>query len=111
MYSMLGPLAGLFLWKNPRVETLFWLEVGDELKRRDKITEITAKRLNQAWELYERTEVRLVYAQLSTNWVHEAAKWACVELPNEVAVVMGNQRRFGELPILEWGKTTINSST
>ena len=84
-------------------ETLFWLEVGDEHKRRDKITDITAKRLNQAWELCERTGVRLVYAQLSTNWVHEAARRACINLPKEVAVVMGNQRRFGELPVIEWG--------
>ena len=73
-------------------ETLFWLEVGDSHKSRDKITNITTKRLDQAWELCERTGVRLVYAQLSTNWVHEVARWACVELPNEVAVVMGNQQ-------------------
>jgi hypothetical protein len=84
-------------------ETLFWLEVGDEHKRKDKIADITAKRLDQAWELYERTGVRLVYAQLSTNWVHEAARWACINLPKDVAVVMGNPRRFGELPMLEWG--------
>ena len=89
-------------------ETLFWLEVGDEHKRRDKITDITARRLDQACELSERTGVRLVYAQLSTHWVHEAAKWACVELPDEVAVVMGNQSKFGELPMLEWGKANLN---
>jgi len=85
-------------------ETLFWLEVGDGHKRRDKITEITANRLDKAWELCKRTGVRLVYTQLSTNWVHEAARWACIELAKDVAVVMGNQRRFGELPNMEWGK-------
>ncbi len=87
-------------------ETLFWLEVGDEHKRRDKITDITAKRLDQAWKLYERTGVRLVYAQLSVNWVHQAASLACVNLPNDVAVVRGNWRKFGELSIVEWGKLT-----
>ncbi|MBI3340159.1 MAG: hypothetical protein HY022_08515 [Chloroflexi bacterium] len=87
-------------------ETLFWLEVGDHHKNRDEIIEITTKRLDQARKLCERTGVRLVYVQLSTNWVHEAARWACVELPEEVAVVMGNQRMFGELPMLEWGKVT-----
>jgi hypothetical protein len=85
-------------------ETLFWLEVGDEHKKRDKITDITTKRLGQAWEFCERTGVRLVYVQLSTNWVHEAARWACVDLPEKVAVVMGNQRKFGELPVIEWGR-------
>ena len=81
-------------------ETLFWLEVGDGHKRRDKITDITTKRLDQAWKLCKRTGVRLVYAQLSPNWVHEAARWACVDLPEEVAVVMGNIRKFGELPMM-----------
>jgi hypothetical protein len=47
-----------------------------------------------------------VYAQLSTNWVHQAARWACVRLPNEVAVVLENWKSFGELPILEWDRTT-----
>ena len=85
-------------------ETLFWLEVGDGHKERNEITEITTKRLDQARKLCQRTGVRLVYAQLSTNWVHEAARWACVDLPHEVAVVMENLRRFGKLPMLEWGQ-------
>ena len=87
-------------------ETLFWLEVGDGHKSKNQIADITNKRLNQAMELCRRTGVRLVYTQLSTNWVHEAARWACAELPNDVAVVMGNQRKFGEFPMMEWGKTT-----
>jgi hypothetical protein len=31
---------------------------------------------------------------------------ACERLPNEVAVVLGNWKCFGELPIVEWGRTT-----
>ena len=89
-------------------ETLFWLEVGDGHKSKNKVTDITNMRLNQAMELCRRTGVRLVYTQLSTNWVLEAARWACVELPNDVAVVMGNIRRFGKLPFVEWGRTTSN---
>jgi hypothetical protein len=87
-------------------ETLFWLEVGDEHKSREKITKITAKRLYEARNFCGRTGVRLVYAQLSTGWVREAARWGCKNLTNEVAVVMGNPRRFGTLPVLEWGKLT-----
>ncbi|MBI5954927.1 MAG: hypothetical protein HY865_24975 [Chloroflexi bacterium] len=85
-------------------ETLFWLEVGDEHKGRDVITEVTAKRLDQAWRLCRRTGVRLVYAQLGADWVQEAVRWACVELPDEVAILMGNKKRFGELSLIEWGK-------
>ena len=87
-------------------ETLFWLEVGDGHKSREKIAEITTRRLDQARELCERTGVRLVYTQLGTNWVHQAAKWACLRLPTNVAVVLGNWKGVGELPSLEWGRVT-----
>jgi hypothetical protein len=87
-------------------ETLFWLEVGDEHKSRKQIIEITKKRLDEAWKFCRRTGVRLVYAQLSVDWVHEAARWEFDQLPAEVAVVTGNPRRFGELSVLEWGKVT-----
>jgi len=84
-------------------ETLFWLEVGDEHKSRKQIEGITQKRLDEAWKFCQETGIRLVYTQLSVRWVQDAARWACVDLPEEVAVVLGNIRRFGELPMLEWG--------
>ncbi|MBI5964101.1 MAG: MarR family transcriptional regulator [Chloroflexi bacterium] len=87
-------------------ETLFWLEVGDGHKSKDTISDITTKRLNQARKLCERTGARLVYAQLSTNWVHEAAGCTCAGLPNDVAVILGNWKKFGKSPIVEWGKVT-----
>ena len=85
-------------------ETLFWLEVGDGHKSRDKITNITTTRLDQAIDLCKRTGVRLIYAQLGTHWVHEAACWACVNLPEDVAVVMDKAGKFEKLPNVEWGK-------
>ncbi len=87
-------------------ETLFWLEVGDAKKSRSEIKENTEKRLDESLKLCKRTGMRLVYAQLSVHWVHEAARWACMNIPPHAAVVMGNQRRFGELPVMEWGKVT-----
>jgi len=88
-------------------ETLFWLEVGDEHKSREQIEEITKKRLDAAWALCLKSGIRLVYVQLSVNWVHEAVRWGADQLPNGVAVIMGNRRRFGELPMLEWSKITV----
>jgi len=87
-------------------ETLFWLEVGDEHKSRDEIEEITNKRLKSAWEFCQKTGVRLVYVQLSVDWVQDAARWAFGKLPPQAAVVTGNWRMFGELPTVEWGKKT-----
>lgn len=89
-------------------ETLFWLEVGDGHKSRKQITTVTRRRLDQALRFCKRTDVRLVYTQLSAKWVHEAARWACTDLPEELAVAMGDQRRFGALPILEWSKVTAD---
>jgi len=87
-------------------ETLFWLEVGDEHKTKEQIFEDMKTRLRQAIELSERTGVRLIFTLLSVPWVHEAARWACTNLPEEVAVVMGERRWFGELPVMEWGRVT-----
>ncbi len=87
-------------------ETLFWLEVGDNHKNRKQIEGITQKRLDEAWKFCQETGIRLVYTQLSVRWVEDAVRWACVNLPEGMAVVMGNIRRFGKLPVMEWGKTT-----
>lgn len=88
-------------------ETLFWLEVGDNHKSRAKIQEITANRLCEAKKFCDRTGVRLVYTQLSMSWVCEAARWAFVNMPQEIAVVMRNPKHHGTLPTLEWGKVTL----
>ena len=87
-------------------ETLFWLEVGDEHKAEEHIVEDVGKRLSQAIQFSERTGVRLKFALLSTHWVREAARWAFAQIPSEVAVVMKDWRKYGELPILEWGSVT-----
>jgi len=90
-------------WGNIQgYETLFWLEVGDEHKSRKRIEKITKQRLKSAWRFCQRTGARLVYAQLSPNWVHEAAGWSFKNLPSEIAIVKGNSRKFGKLPIIEW---------
>lgn len=87
-------------------ETLFWLEVGDEHKSSKRIGEITAVRLTRAVQFCKRTGVNLVYAQLGPRWVCEAVRWACTQLPENVAVVLCNSRMRGELPLVEWGKVT-----
>ncbi len=89
-------------------ETLFWLEVGDEHKSKKQIVEITQKRLAEALEFCRKTGIRLVYAQLSPKWVNNIARWASTNLPENAAVVMGNRKKFGELPVVEWGKRLIS---
>lgn len=88
-------------------ETLFWLEVGDNHKRKDEIEVDTRKRLDQAVLFCRRTGARLVYAQLSPNWVQKAALWSMTNLPDDTAVIMSRERYLGELPLIEWGKVTF----
>lgn len=90
-------------------ETLFWLEVGEEHKRRDEIEKITKMRLASALKFCRETGVRLVYAQISPKWVQEIVGRALGPLPPEVAAVMTSTRRCRKLPTLEWGK--INHSS
>lgn len=85
-------------------ETVFWLEVGDEHKRSKQIEDLTIKRLNHAKRFCKRTGVRLVYTQLSLNWVLNVVRWSCVGLSDDMAVIMENKQQYGKLPILEWGK-------
>lgn len=85
-------------------ETLFWLEVGDEHKNGKDIEDVTRRRWTEALAFCRKTGVRLVYAQLSPKWVRNLAGWAFGDLSEDIAIVMGNQRRFGELPIVEWGE-------
>jgi len=87
-------------------ETLFWLEVGDNHKKKDKIEKDTRTRLVQALVFCRRTGARLVYAQLSPSWVQKAALWGMTNLPDDAAVIMGNGKNFGKLPMVEWGKVT-----
>lgn len=85
-------------------ETLFWLELGDEHKKKEDIEGITRKRWTEALAFCRETGVRLVYAQVSPNWVRKAALWAFKDLPDDIAVVMGNRRKYGKLPNVEWGR-------
>jgi len=88
-------------------ETLFWLELGDEHKKRMEIQRITRIRLASALEFCQQTGVRLVYAQVSQPWVQKAVGMALSPLPPDMAAVMASTRRFGKLPTVEWGQRTF----
>ncbi len=96
--------------KEHRYETLFWLEVesghlgGDELRRR------MVERINRGLVYARRFPVRLVFVMLSLPWVVRTVAGAFVNLPEDVAVVLGNWRSFGSLPEPEWGRVAADDS-
>lgn len=83
-------------------ETLFWLEVGDDHKKRTFIEAVTRRRLKASIKFSRKTGVRLVYAQISPGWVQEAAGWSFTNLPPGTAIVKGNSKIFGNLSLVEW---------
>lgn len=72
----------------------------------DEIEVDTRTRLEQALLFSRRTGARLVYAQLSPNWVKEAVKWGIEYIPLGCAVVLSEWGKFGKLPMVEWGQVT-----
>jgi hypothetical protein len=88
-------------------ETLFWLELGDEHKKKEVIKRITRIRLASALQFCQQTGIRLMYAQISPKWVQKAVGIALSPLPPNMAAVMTSTRRFGKLPTVEWGQRTF----
>jgi hypothetical protein len=90
-------------------ETLFWLEVESGHSSREVIQKKMARRLGQACAYTESMKVRLVFVLLAMPWVQEAARAALASIPNTVAVVTGDWKEFGELPVIEWGKVRLST--
>ena len=84
-------------------ETLFWLEVGDNHKSRKEIEMVTKQRLRSALRFCRRTGLHLVYTQLGTNWVRDTVRYSINLSSFDMAVVMGPTKKFGKLPVIEWG--------
>jgi hypothetical protein len=90
-------------------ETLFWLEVESGHSSGQVIQEKMSRRLNQASAYAENLGVRLVFVLLGMAWVQEAARPALAGIPPTVAVVTGDWTKFGELPVVEWGKVRLGT--
>jgi hypothetical protein len=92
-------------------ETLFWLEVESGHSSREVIQKKLSRRLSQASAYTESMKIRLVFVLLAMPWVQEAARAALTNIPNTVAVVTGDWLKFGELPVVEWGKVRLSTET
>lgn len=88
-------------------ETLFWLEVESGHSSRQVIQKKISRRLGQASAYSESMKVRLVFVLLAMPWVQEAARAALASIPDTVAVVTGDWKEFGKLPVVEWGKVRL----
>lgn len=84
-------------------EALFVLEV-ERGNRSSKKLELKAQRkLNRALTYAREFSLSLVFAILGPNWVLNAEIGAFRNLPDDVALVLGDWKAFGELPVPRWG--------
>ena len=88
-------------------ETLFWLEVESGHSSREVLQRKLSRRLSQACAYTHSLNVRLVFVLLAMPWVQEAARSALAGIPDTVAVVTGDWKEFGRLPVVEWGKVRL----
>jgi hypothetical protein len=95
---------GLAWGRMAGVETLFWLEVESGHDSREGLRRKIRRRFVQAVEYVREQEMALVFALLGRAWVCEAVRPAFVNIPDTVAVVLGNWREPGHLPLTEWGR-------
>ena len=87
-------------------ETLFWLEVESGHRSTEKTLEkITKSFRASSWYARER-ELNLVFAVLAIPWVQKVLRTAFMNIEPHVAVIVGDWRTFGELPVIQWGRVT-----
>lgn len=96
-WGMLGPF-----------ETLFWLEVEDGHCTRLEIQKKIRRRFSQAREYAKQENVHLVFALLGREWVRNAARQVFTDMTKDVAVVLGDWKDVGRLPLTEWGRVEWN---
>ena len=90
-------------------ETLFWLEVESGHQSGERITQKINRRLNQAAAYGRSMNLHVVFVLLAMPWVQKAAGPALVNIQDHVAVVTGDWRNFGHLPVAEWGKVRLGT--
>lgn len=85
-------------------ETLFWLEVESGHRSSERLRRVIGKRYWAATNYCVRRHMRLVFALLAMPWVQEVCRLAFFDMHPDVAVVIGDWKDFGHLPVIHWGR-------
>ncbi len=89
-------------------ETLFWLEVETGHASRQKLRLTYEARLHRVSQHAERLRIPIILAVLSLPWVLRTVVPIFTSLPPHIAVIAEDWRRFGELPIPEFGECRVD---
>jgi hypothetical protein len=89
-------------------EALFWCEVESGHSAGVLIRKKISRRLAMATAYAESLKVRLVFVLLAMPWVQEAARPALAGINSTTAVITSDWRRFGQLPVVEWGRVRMD---
>jgi len=88
-------------------ETLFWLEVEGGGTSGAKIMERSTKRFQKAILYAKENDLHLVFVLLARPWAGKAARLAFAGVPKDLAVVVVDWKKFGKLPVPQWGRLVI----
>ena len=88
-------------------ETLFWLEVESGGTSGRRIMERNAKRFQKAIRYAKENGVHLVFVLLGRPWAGQAARLAFAGVPQNVAVLIVDWKKFGKLPVPQWEQVVI----
>ena len=88
-------------------ETLFWLEVESGGTSGKKIMERNAKRFQKAILYAKENDIHLVFVLLAKPWAGRASRLAFAGVPENVAVLIVDWKKFGKLPVPQWGMARV----
>jgi hypothetical protein len=89
-------------------ETLFWLEVEGGGTSGKKIMERSAKRFRKAILYARENDVHCVFVLLAKPWAGRAARLAFEGVPENVAVVVADWKKFGKLSVPQWERVVLS---
>ncbi len=89
-------------------ETLFWLEVDTGHVSRQKLRSLYTTRYHRVLQHAQRAQIPTVFALLSLPWVIQTVVPIFKNIDRSMAVIAEDWRRFGTLPIPEFGQCRVD---
>ena len=89
-------------------ETIFWLEVDTGHGSKRELRSTYRTRYNRALMHGAQSKIPIVFVLLSMPWVLRAVVPIFNNISDEMAVIMGDWRRFGKLQAPEFGRCRVD---
>jgi hypothetical protein len=85
-------------------EALFWLEVESGKRSTERVAQKIRRSFQSATRYAMERKLNLVFAVLAQPWVQQAVRSAVTDVEPQLAVILGDWKAFGTLPLIQWGR-------